>query len=97
MRRIDSKAQRIVLVVALGLALWIVGNYLASLGSPFGGWTGYAPSSEGQFFVAARWSPAFHPWLRVIIWLVLIGIWAVASIRLLRPESENAAGHLDNN
>jgi hypothetical protein len=93
MRRIDvlSKAQRIVVVIALGLAFWVVGSYLTSVGTggyPLGGWTGYAPSSEGQFFVVARWSPALHPWLRVIIWLVLIGIWALASLRVLRPSPE---------
>jgi hypothetical protein len=91
MRWIDglSKAQRVVVVIALGLALGAVGGYLVSLGSGYRfGWTGYAPlSTEGEFFVPGR---GLHPWLRVIVWLVLIGLWAVASIRVLRPRSESA-------
>jgi heme/copper-type cytochrome/quinol oxidase subunit 1 len=93
MRWIDglSKSQRIIVVIALGLALVTVGDYLVSLGEPGFGWTGYAPLTSG-FYAPAR----LHGWLRVIIWLALIGLWAVASIRLLRPASENAAGHPDN-
>jgi hypothetical protein len=90
MRWIDgpSKAQRVVLVVALGIALGTVGGYIVNLdsGVPFG-WTGYAPSTL-QVIGVVR---GLHGWLRVIIWLALIGLWALASVRMLRPASENAA------
>jgi hypothetical protein len=89
MRRIDglSKAQRIVVVIALGLALGALGSYLASFGSgPAFGWTGYAPLNSG-FFASAR----LHPWVPLVVWLVLIGVWALMSVRLMRPSSENAA------
>jgi hypothetical protein len=79
-----SKSQRVVVVIALGLALGAVGGYLMGGGSRFG-WYAYSP------FTAAPYPPAFHGWLRLIIWLVLIGLWAVASIRVLRPSSESAA------
>jgi hypothetical protein len=29
--------------------------------------------------------PGLPAWLRLIIWLALTGIWALASIRVLRP------------
>jgi len=32
-------------------------------------------------------STGLHGWLRMIIWFVLIGVWALASIRVLRPSS----------
>jgi heme/copper-type cytochrome/quinol oxidase subunit 1 len=90
MRRIDalSPAQRVVVVIALGLALWAVGNYVVSLGSGLGpGWYAYAPLTAGAYAPGR----GLHAWVRVIIWLVLIGAWALASVRVLRPTSENAA------
>jgi hypothetical protein len=89
MRRIDglSKAQRVVLVIALGLALGALGSYLASFGSGAAvGWIGYAPLTSG-FYPGAR----LHPWVPLVVWLVLIGIWAVVSVRVMRPSSDNAA------
>ncbi|MGH3303340.1 MAG: hypothetical protein ACRDOK_16990 [Streptosporangiaceae bacterium] len=83
MRFIDGlgKAQRVVVVIGLGLALGAVGSYLVSLGSGLPrGWTGYAPL---QLQVVPGIGMA--PWLRLIIWLALIALWALASIRLLRP------------
>lgn len=85
MRWIDglSKPQRVVVVIALGFALWAVGSYVVSLGSGGFGWTGYAPLTAGGGF--APLSRGLHDWLRLIIWLVLTGLWAAVSIRLLRP------------
>jgi hypothetical protein len=89
-----SKSQRVVIVVALGLALGTVGCYIANLRSGVAfGWTGYAPLAS-QVIAVDRGLPN---WLRLIIWLVLIVLWAVASIRLLRPESANAAAHQNDN
>jgi hypothetical protein len=85
MSRIDmlSKAQKIVLVVALGLALGAMDSYLLTLGSgaDFTAGGGYAPlgllSPDG-----------LKPWLRLIIGLALIGVWTLASVRVMRPSPE---------
>jgi hypothetical protein len=90
MRWIDglSKAQRVVVVVAIGLALGAVGGCLVSLGSgAASGWIGYAPLTT-QLYGLGR---GLNPWLRLIIWLVLIGVWALGSLRVLRPSQEKAA------
>ncbi len=90
MRLIDglSKAQRVVVVVALGLALGAVGSYLVRLGGGARfGWYAYSP-------LTARVYPpgtGLRPWLRLIVWLAVIGLWALASIRVLRPSSGQAA------
>ena len=83
MRLIDrlGLAQKIVLVVALGLAFGVLGNYLGSLGNAASsGWYAYAPLAQSL--------PALHtglaPWLRLLIWLALIGLWTVASVQVLR-------------
>lgn len=82
-----SKSQRVVVVVALGLALGALGSYLVSLGggSRFG-WYAYSPLTSG--FVAP--GTGLPGWLRLIIWLAVIGLWALACLRVLRPSPENA-------
>ena len=87
MRLIDglSKPQRLVIVVALGLALGAVGTYLVNLGSF--GWYAYSPLTA----TLQGTSTGLPSWLRLIIWLVLIGLWALASIRILRaPAGQDA-------
>jgi len=88
MRVIDrlSKAQRVVVVVALGLALGVIGTYLISLsGGIRSGWYGYAP------LTATIQAPGagLAAWLQLVIWLALIGAWALASIRVLRPAADH--------
>ena len=89
MRRIDtlSKAQRIVVVVALGLALVALGSYLVTLGSGAEFRAGGVFSAGGGFWPFGQ-AVGLKPWLRLIIWLVLIGAWALASVRVLRPSPE---------
>jgi heme/copper-type cytochrome/quinol oxidase subunit 1 len=75
-----SRAQRVVVVVALGVAFLAVGSCLGSLGQPRMalGWTAYAPLSAPS---------AGQPgWLRLIVWLALTCLWAVVLIRLLRSN-----------
>jgi heme/copper-type cytochrome/quinol oxidase subunit 1 len=73
-----TMAQRIVVVVALGLALGAIGIYLDSFGDMgVTGWTGYAPLQLPNTGLAN--------WLRLLIWLVLVGLWAAGAIRVLRP------------
>ena len=88
MRWIDrlGTAQRVVVVIALGLALGVVASYLTSLGTRTG-WYAYAPLS-GQVFQP----PGIGPpgWLRVIIWLAAISLWTLASLRVLRRSPGQA-------
>jgi heme/copper-type cytochrome/quinol oxidase subunit 1 len=80
-----SQAQRVVVVVALGLALGTLAGYLTSLGGgPDFGWYAYAPLAAQSFEPHAGLSG----WLRLIIWLAVIGLWALASLRVLRPRPE---------
>jgi len=84
MHRIDKlgKAQRVVVVAALGAAFLAVGSYLLSLGQhgiAFGWSTGFAPLS------------ARPGWFNLLVWLALTLLWAVVSIRLLRPSGHDDA------
>jgi hypothetical protein len=90
MRLMDglNKPQRVVVVIAFGLALGTLGGYLVNIGNPLvSGWVAYSPLSAGEFVPAT----GLHEWLRVITWLVLIGVWALGSIRVLRQSSGDAA------
>jgi hypothetical protein len=84
-----SRAQRLVVVVALGLALGALGSYLTSLGgrpAAFG-WYAYSP------LTASAYAPGggLAGWLRLIIWLALIALWALVSVKVLRPPPEKDA------
>jgi heme/copper-type cytochrome/quinol oxidase subunit 1 len=80
-----SLPQRIVLIIAFGLVLGVGGLYLVSLGSaPGTGWYAYAPLAH----TVALPGLGLPGWLRLIIWLGLIGLWALGSVWLLRPPPE---------
>ena len=80
-----GKAQRIVVVIALGLALGAAGSYLVNLGNTArAGWYAYAPLSQAVYPPRT----GLAGWLRLIVWLVLIVLWAVVSVRLLRPSPQ---------
>jgi hypothetical protein len=82
-----STSQRVVVVIAFGLALGTLGSYLVNLGNGLAsGWYAYSPLTSGSLFAPT----GLHPWLRVIIWLMLIGVWALGSIWVLRPAPEEA-------
>jgi hypothetical protein len=92
MRWIDglNRPQRVVLVIAFGLALEALGNYVVSLGSGLAsGWYAYSPLSGGGFLAPT----GLHGWLRLIVWVALIGVWALGAIRVLRPSSADAPSH----
>ncbi len=84
-----NTAQRVVIVVAIGIALAAVGLYLTRLGSPRFGWYAYAPLAPG----VGPPGTGLPAWLRLIIWLGLTGIWAVASVVLLRPPRGSDGPH----
>ena len=68
-------------MVGLGAALYVLGQWLTQLGSalPYG-WVAYAPLSN-------QYGPdGLHPWVRLLIWLVLIAAWVALSLTLLRTE-----------
>jgi heme/copper-type cytochrome/quinol oxidase subunit 1 len=89
MRWIDrlTKAQRVVVVVALGLALGIVASYLTSLGTVATGWYAYAPLSGQTLQPRSTGEP---DWLRLIIWLAAVSLWALTSLRVLRQSPGRA-------
>ena len=80
-------AQRIVLVIALAVALQILGVYIVTLGkgSVFG-WTAYAPLTQSLNIP----NPGLPIWGRLLVWLGLIGIWTLGAVWMLtsprRPE-----------
>jgi len=79
-----NRAQRLVIVIGLGAALYALGQWLTSLGSnlPYG-WVAYAPLSK-------QFGPdGLHPWARLLIWLALIVIWVATSALLLRSGTTN--------
>jgi heme/copper-type cytochrome/quinol oxidase subunit 1 len=85
-----SQPQRIVVVIALGVACAAAGSYLVNLGAntvTFG-WYAYAPLTQPAGLPHA----GLPGWLRLIIWLALAGLWALASIWVLRPAAEEAPG-----
>jgi hypothetical protein len=79
--------QRVVLVVALGIGLGLLASYLASLGTVTG-WYAYAPRSGQVSLPPGRGEPG---WLRPLIWLAATGLWATASVRILRPAPGGGA------
>jgi heme/copper-type cytochrome/quinol oxidase subunit 1 len=81
-----SMAQRVVVVVALGLALGLVASYLTGLGTRTG-WYAYAPLAGQSFQPQGIGEPG---WLRLIIWLAATSLWALTSVRLLRQPSARA-------
>jgi heme/copper-type cytochrome/quinol oxidase subunit 1 len=88
MRWIDrlNMAQRVVVVIALGLTLGIVAGYLTGLGVRTG-WYAYAPLS-GQVLPPGIGEPG---WLRLVIWLAAISLWALTSLRVLSQSPGPAA------
>ena len=80
-------AQRIVVIIALGLALAIVAGYLTSLGTR-AGWYAYSPLTRPVISQPGMGEPG---WLRALIWLAAISLWSAASATLLRQPSEHAA------
>ena len=86
MRRIDKlgNAQRIVVVVALGLAFVAVASYLLSLGQH--------GSAFGVTLHALGAPGVGQPgWVDLTVWLALDCLWAVVSIKLLRPSGRDGA------
>jgi hypothetical protein len=77
--------QRIVVVIALGLALATIAQTINHVCfSDAGGWFGYAPGTDVKFFPQSH--PARDAWIRAAVWLVALATWCGVSFRLLRAH-----------
>jgi heme/copper-type cytochrome/quinol oxidase subunit 1 len=75
-------SQRVVLIIALAFALYVVGIWLTNLGTHlFAGWTGYAPLQNNN---TIPYAGGLHAWVRLVIWLLLTLVWTITSLSLLR-------------
>jgi hypothetical protein len=82
-------AQRIVIVIGLGLGLMMLGGYLVSLDSPANfGWFGYAPLTQNSFVPEGS---GLATWQQLLIWLALILVWSVVGVFLLKPRPDAEA------
>src|SRR5271155_5819684 len=79
-----NRGQRVIAIVAWGIALYFVGQYLTTLGTPFGsfGWVAYAPNSH-VYFSSGLW---LTPLECLFVWLGLAALWLVGSVLLLRTS-----------
>jgi hypothetical protein len=86
-RRRLNFSQRIIAVIGLGGGLFVLGNWLTTLGSQLPrGWVGYAPLSSIVTFGATA------TWVRTLVWLAMLVLWAAAPMYVLRdPPTERAA------
>jgi hypothetical protein len=84
-------AQRIVMVIGLGIGLDVFGQWLVSRWAGSYGWVAYAPLSRAVYPPVG----GLHPWVRMVVWLVLTAVWVLASVSLLRSRS-GGAGHEDS-
>jgi len=82
---------KVVLLVALGGTLWVLGEWIVVQASPFGGfgWTGYAPLTLSN-------GSGLHPWVQALMWLGLIFLWTVAALLLLREPKPSAVEFQDS-
>jgi hypothetical protein len=70
-------AQRVVIIVALGIALFFLGDWVTTLGThlPYG-------SAEFMNINTPDVVGGPHPWVRFTIWMLLLVIWLGASLAL---------------
>lgn len=86
-------AQRIVILIGLGLGLVALGGYLVSLNSPATfGWFGYAPLTNNAFVPEGS---GLAPWLQLLIWLGLILVWSLAGVLLLKRRLDGVSESSD--
>jgi branched-subunit amino acid ABC-type transport system permease component len=77
-----NRPQRIVVVTALGISLYVLGSWMVTWGShlPYGSATFTNLSSPIEV-------GGLHPWVKVAIWIIAVAIWSGFSITLLRTSS----------
>jgi len=83
-----NPAQRVVVSIATGVALLMVGRAAETWqDNPGDGWFGYVPltrsiSISGPFLFR-------HPGLRLLMWLALIAVWTAVSLWLFGAGAGN--------
>jgi cytochrome bd-type quinol oxidase subunit 1 len=84
-----NRGQRVVVIVALAVALYFAGSYVETLGRS--GWVAYAPLRDQATYAPLSAFPnvGLHPWVRLVVWLGLTIIWAACSLALLRSPSSD--------
>jgi hypothetical protein len=81
-----NRAQRVVIVIGLAVALYVLGGWVTSLGShPPSGWVAYGPLSTQETF------GGLHPWVRLVVWVALVALWVVSSVAILAGRSSRSA------
>jgi hypothetical protein len=78
-----GRAERVVLVVALGVVLGALGSFVGAQASQF-------PMSQTAYAPLTLFEPeGLHPWVELLLWVALAIAWAACSIAILRiPGSE---------
>lgn len=72
------------MVIGLGLAFDVLGQWLMSIGSRANfGWVAFAPLSNSVYSLAG----GLHPWVRFVIWMILIALWTSVAVVLLRERT----------
>ena len=81
-----NRAQRVVLVVAIGAVL-VVGvlALTAEWNRPRGGWFAYAPNTEVAF--AGDGSSSWPIWRDALTWVGAVVVWAGAALYVLRTNT----------
>ena len=85
-----NRGQRIVLVVALAAALYVLGRYIMTLGNAGSRLGCLRTANAGGTLTHWDARCGLHPWVRLVVWLGLTVIWAGCSVALLRsrPRAE---------
>lgn len=89
-----NRGQRIVIVIGMAAALSALGGWITTRGGgrQFG-WVAYAPLSNT--YNTPEGPGGLHPWVRLVIWLALIMVWAITSVLVLRSQGTNDGGSND--
>ena len=90
--RLLTLRHKVVLLIALGAALFVLGQWAIEQASPYGGfgWVAYAP------LTAAAPGFGLRPWVQAVLWLGLIAVWTVAALLLLRDPKPPSTGNNDH-
>ena len=82
-----NQRQRVVLVVAMGLGLFVLWNWVQAGGwrrDHDGGWFNYAPNNGVVF----QGSHPTNATLRLVVQVTFILVWAIPSIWILRARAQ---------
>jgi hypothetical protein len=84
-----NRAQRIVVVIALGVVLIAVaGTVTLVMDDGTAGWFAYAPNTGVIFDDASPLADDGDLWRRAGVWAVTAGLWALGSLWVLRDRSK---------